>query len=196
MVAVVVAIAGFIRHPTLATPTVAVPLPHLAQVEPEPTAAPELTAAPPLPIAGTYSDPAAQFSLAIVEGYSVGTAGDSPLFEAADGQTAYTAAVTPVAFQSGVSDLDDDVLVSLATRKFGGGEGFTLGEVIENPAGGVAMDWTGQVTVGRSTQPLTGKILVQQSGETVVMLLISATEAGQATLPDLMATLTGTLELS
>lgn len=163
---------------------------------PPPAAEAELTASTPLPISGTYSDPAEQFQIAIVEGFTVGSAGTAPLFESADGQVAYTVVVTPVNFQAGVTELGQDTLVEVARNAFRRGEGFQIGEVIESPDGGVGISWTGQVTVDRNSLPLTGNIIVRQSGANVISVLVSATEAGQAQLADLMATLVQSLEFS
>lgn len=172
-------------------------LPAQAQ-SPSPTAppppAPEVApATPPLPLkAQPYQDPAARFQVGIIEGYSVSILDrGSPLIESPDGNLAYTVVTRS---RSTDSPLSNGSLAQIAIETFERGEGFQAGEFRDAPSGGALIPWTGNLTNGRQTQPLSGAIIARQQGRDVVMLLVAATEAATARVDDAIAVLGQSLQ--
>lgn len=177
--------------PASPAPTVApAPLP----VPAAPTVEPEFE---PLPLSGNYEDESGLFQVGILEGFTVNKAGAAPLFEASDGNVAYTVAIAPIDFNSTPRNLSNEALVRVTERVFGRGEGFRIQSVGSTTAnGGVPMGWIGSLTVGGKTQPMQGSIIARQAGSNVVLLLVAATESGAETLTSVTGTLAESLEIA
>jgi hypothetical protein len=150
----------------------------------------------PLPISGTYSDDAEVFEIAILEEFTVSSAGSAPLFESPDGNLAYTVVVVPVDFDASPEPLPPDALVEVAQEVFERGEGFRTTGFQPGPEGGAIIDWLGRLTIGGQAQPVGGQIIARQSDNNVVLLLITATEPAAEILPAATATLAASLQLS
>lgn len=139
---------------------------------------PAASTAPPLPIKGTYRDPNGRFQIGILQDYKVSPIAGAVLIEASDGNLAYTVLAQPQA-QLGVAGgiIPNDALVRAAQNAFRQGEGFQTGDV-RSIGGGVQIDWTGSLTIAGRTQPVGGVILSRQVKDSVLLVLIAATEAG------------------
>jgi len=162
------------------TPTPAPPPP-----EPEP-------AVDPLPLSGSaYQDPRGQFEVGILQDYNVGFAGNSPLIEAPDGNLAYTVVARP---RESDRPLPDSSLAQIAIETFERGEGFDPGAFQSAGDGEIRMPWTGSLKIGANTQPIAGSILVRQVGDRILILLVSATEAGAENIDAAIAALSDTLQ--
>jgi hypothetical protein len=111
--------------------------------------------------------------------------------EDADGSLAYTVLSQQL---SGTAAFNDDYLVELARSAFGRGEGFQMG--LRQPIpGGLKLDWTGSLTIGGQTQPMSGVILVKTGGlNRALLLLIAATEAGTEKVPGALSALSDSLQ--
>ncbi len=142
---------------------------------------PSLPAAPtasPLPVSGDYKDPNNRFIIGILQGYKVSPLAGTVLIEAPDGNLAYSVLAQPQS-QLGVTSsvIPNEALVTAAQNAFRQGEGFQTGEVRSIPSG-VQIDWTGNLTIAGQTQPVGGVILVRQANNSVLLVLIAATNAG------------------
>ena len=158
-----------------ATPLPAIP----ASVLP---AAPALTA-PPLPIGGEYKDPKSRFRIGILKGYTVNPLAGSVLFEAPDGNLAYTI-VTQTHQKLGLDGnfISGEVLAELAQATFQQGEDFQTGTPMAI-ANGIYLEWTGNLTIAGQSQPVGGVILARQSQTTILQILIASTQAGAGQMP-------------
>lgn len=157
-----------------ASPTATPPVVPIAPV-------PSLPAAPiasPLPTSGDYKDPNNRFMVGILRGYKVSPLAGTVLIEAPDGNLAYSVLAQPQS-QLGVTGgvIPNEALVTTAQNAFRQGEGFQTGEVRSIP-GGVQIDWTGNLTIAGQTQPVGGVILAKQANNSVLLVLIAATNAG------------------
>lgn len=139
---------------------------------------PAAPTATPLPLGGEYQDPGGQFKVGILKDFKVSPLAGSVLMESPDGNLAYTVQVQPQA-QLGVAGglLPNDALVRVVQNAFKQGEGFATGEV-RSITGGLQLDWTGNLTIAGQTQPVGGVILSRQVQDSVLLLLIAATETG------------------
>ncbi|MBW4538379.1 MAG: hypothetical protein KME43_04445 [Myxacorys chilensis ATA2-1-KO14] len=142
------------------------------------TPLPAAPTATPLPLGGEYQDPSGQFKVGILKDFKVSPLAGSVLIESPDGNLAYTVQMQPQA-QLGVAGglLPNDALVRVVQNAFKQGEGFATGEV-RSIAGGLQLDWTGNLTIAGQTQPVGGVILSRQVRDGVLLLLIAATESG------------------
>lgn len=148
--------------------------------------------APALPmVSGSFADPQGRFQIGILDGYSVSSAGGSPLFQAADGSLAYTVAVAPLP----TAPTPDAALIAAAESTFGAGEGFVAGDDVQPiPGGGIRINWSGRLSQGAAPpQPITGKIFARQRREEVFLLLVAATSVAEPQLSDAINALGGTL---
>jgi hypothetical protein len=142
-------------------------------------------------VSGTFQDAQQRFGIGILEGYEISSVGSTPLFQAPDGSLAYTVVVAPA--PPGASN---PALVQVATDVFGQGEGFIPTGQRSLPGGGLQIDWSGQLSQGPAPpQPVTGRIFAKQRGSDVFLLMVAATEAGQAQVGDAIATLGSTLKV-
>lgn len=151
--------------------------PPVIPIAPAP-ALPAAPTAPALPVSGDYKDPNNRFVVGILQGYKVSPLAGTVLIEAPDGNLAYSVLAQPQA-QLGVtgSVIPNEALVTAAQNAFRQGEGFQTGEVRSIP-GGVQIDWTGNLTIAGQTQPVGGVILARQASNSVLLVLIAATNAG------------------
>ncbi len=142
------------------------------------TPLPAAPAAEPLKTSGEYTDPNGRFKVAIIEGYKASPLAGSVLLESPGGNVAYTVLSLPQS-QLGVAAgvLPTDALVQVARNAFKQGEGFETGESRSIP-GGIQIDWAGNLTIAGKTQPVGGVILARQAKDSILLLLIAATEAG------------------
>ncbi|MGB3138238.1 MAG: hypothetical protein WBB18_15635 [Nodosilinea sp.] len=147
--------------------------------------------APPLPmVSGSFEDPQGRFQIGILDGYSVSSTGGNPLFQAADGSLAYTIAVAPLRPASSPAA----AMVAAAQATFGAGEGFVTSDVQPIAGGGVRINWAGRLSQGAAPpQPITGKIFARQRETEVFLLLVAATDAGEAQVADAINALGSTL---
>ncbi len=162
--------------------------PAKASASPTPSpdvSAPSAEAKPVSESAGAvYQDPGGRFEIDILEGYKVKPVNGVPLIESADGNLAYTVAVQQRASSQA---LNDNALAQIAIETFQRGEGFQVGPVQPSIPDGIQLPWTGRLTLGRTSQAMSGKILTRQSGKQVLMLLISATENAAGPIKDVDA---------
>jgi hypothetical protein len=167
----------------------------------DPPAADEATTAEDLPTAPApggqlpladpgYSDPGQRFVVGQVADYRQTMLAGVPLFESADGNVAYTVALRPRAADDA---LGGGALAQIALDTFRSGEGLQVGAFEPVEDGGVRLPWTGTLTMGRNTQPMSGLILARQVPGRVLLLLIAATEAGADQVESVYATLEPTL---
>lgn len=153
-------------------------------------ASPFLTPLPPLSDQ-PYKDPQGQFEVGILENYNVSAIDENPLIESADGTMAYTVVVQPKITNEQFSN---EALAQIAMNQFQRGEGFqpeTL-QVLGN--GEILIPWTGTVTVGRTSQPISGSIVVKQNPDRILILLVSATENASQDISAAIATLADSLK--
>ncbi|NET36681.1 MAG: hypothetical protein F6K19_32415 [Cyanothece sp. SIO1E1] len=171
---------------------------------PKPLASPPPEVAPTaeiatLPLSGDYLDPQARFQVGILDGYTTSSAANSPLFEAADGNLAYTVVVVPVIPDQPLIPVSDAALAQAAQDVFQRGEGFQATGFQLDPEGGIQISWTGSLTIGGKSQPMQGQILARQSlkasNRNIFLLLVATTESGQEQVPAAIATLGNSLQL-
>ncbi len=154
--------------------------------------APPPALAPALPmVSGSFADPQGRFQIGILDGYSVSSAGGSPLFQAADGSLAYTVGVAPLP----TAPTPAAIRAASAESTFGAGEGFVAGDDVQPiPGGGIRINWSGRLSQGAAPpQPITGKIFARQRREEVFLLLVAATSVAEPQLSDAINALGGTL---
>jgi hypothetical protein len=176
----------------ISSPTPPVPgLPVPVAIPSPPPLVPQVPAAPPLPTAGEYKDGAGQFRVATLKGFAITPMAGTFMAEDADGSLAYTVLSQQL---SGTAAFNDDYLVELARSAFGRGEGFQMG--LRQPIpGGLKMDWTGSLTIGGQTQPMSGVILVKTGGlNRALLLLIAATDSGTEKVPGALSALSDSLQ--
>lgn len=139
---------------------------------------PAAPTAPALPVSGDYKDPNGRFIVSILQGYKVSPLAGTVLIESPDGNLAYTVLAQPQS-QLGVAGslIPNEALVTAAQNAFRQGEGFQTGDV-RSISGGVQIDWTGNLTIAGATQPVGGAILARQANNSILLVLIAATQAG------------------
>lgn len=171
-----------------ATPGGPVPNP---EATPTPTPTP---VAPALPLAAEpYVDPGNRFEVGILDGYTSSTVAGIPLFEAESGDIAYTVAVRPRATDS---PLNEGALTQVAIDTLRQGEGFTSGVPEPAPNNAAKFPWTGTLTTQGPPQPIQGLVLSRQVPDRVLVLIISATEAGAGQLEAVYSSLESTLQMA
>jgi hypothetical protein len=163
---------------------------------PAPAPLPAAPTAEPLPTSGDYKDPNGRFIVGILRDYKVSPLAGTVLIESPDGNLAYSVLSQPQS-QLGVagSIIPNEALVTAAQNAFRQGEGFQTGEVRSIP-GGVQMDWTGNLTIAGATQPVGGVILARQANNSVLLVLVAATEAGGGRVLGAATTISNTLRAS
>lgn len=138
-----------------------------------------------------FLDPNQQYEVALLSGFKSYTVANQSILESADGSMAYSVTVVPTLTEAG-GTLTKAALAQVAQVAFQQGEGFITKQFQSLPQGGIKIDWAGQVTT-RASQPLSGTIFAQQSGDKVFLLMIAATESGQAELENAIAILPSSL---
>lgn len=179
------------------TPTLSPTSPNALPAPPTPPPPPPASTAPPLPLAGEYSDPAGQFKVGLLKDYRVTPLAGSVLVEALNGNVAYAvvAQSQPVSNPIGLTPgLNTQDLVQVATAVFQRGEGFQPGTAQPEAGGGAVMNWTGSLTIAGKTQPVSGVILVRPNPKTILLLLVAATQAGSAQVPGAVSALSNSLQ--
>jgi len=163
-----------------------------------PVAAPPASTAPPAELGSTYADPGKQFKVGVLKNYKVSPLSGSVLIESPDGNVAYTvvARSQPLGNQIGlVSGYDiSSSLAKIAIAVFQRGEGFQPAPARSESGGGAVMDWTGTLTIGGNAQPMRGVILVRPTPQTILLLLIAATQTGEPQVPAALAALATSLQ--
>lgn len=173
------------------------PVPVTPSALPTPPSAPASDAAPSA-LGGTYQDPSGRFKVGVLENYKVSPLAGSVLIEAPDGNLAYTVVPqsqplgNPIGLIAGYDNSES--LAKIATTVFQRGEGFQPAPARLEAGGGAVMDWTGSLTIGGNAQPMQGVILVRPSSQTILLLLIAATQAGQDRVPGALSALANSLE--
>jgi hypothetical protein len=149
-------------------------------------------------LGGTFTDPAGRFKVGILKDFKVSPLSGSVLIEAPDGNLAYTVVpqLQPLGNPIGLIAAYDnsESLAKIATTVFQRGEGFQPAPARSEAGGGAVMDWTGALTIGGSSQPVQGVILVRPTTQNILLLLIAATEASEAQVPSALAALANSLE--
>ncbi|EKQ68303.1 hypothetical protein OsccyDRAFT_2830 [Leptolyngbyaceae cyanobacterium JSC-12] len=179
------------------SPTPFPPVPVTPSALPSPLA-PPASDATPLPLGGTYQDSARRFKVGVLENYKVSPLAGSVLIESPDGSLAYTVVPqsqplgNPIGLIAGYDNSES--LAKIATTVFQRGEGFQPTPARPEAGGGAVMDWTGTLTIGGNAQPVRGVILVRPSAQTILLLLIAATQAGQDQIPGALSALATSLE--
>lgn len=190
---------------TTASPTIApspgtTPASNLPQISLPGTpgvAAPPASTAEPLPLGSDYQDPNGKFRVGVLRDYHVTPLAGAVLIESPDGSLAYTVVAqsqptgVPIGFASGV---DSELLGKIATTVFQRGEGFRPGLPRPEAGGGVAIDWTGSLTLAGKAQPVGGTVLVRPQAQTILLLLVAATESAANQVPAAIAALDKTLQ--
>lgn len=187
-------------------PTAPVPLPNQTNIPavpvspsliPAPPSAPASTAAP-LPLGGTYQDPAGHFKVGVLKDFKVSPLAGSVLIESADGHLAYAVVTqsqpltTPIGLSAGYDNSES--LAKVARAVFQRGEGFQPGPPRSEAGGGAVMDWTGTLTIAGISQPVGGTILVRPSAKDILLLIITATQTGANQLPGALSALVSSLQ--
>lgn len=171
------------------------PVPIPPTVSPQP-AAPASTA-PPAELGGTYTDPNRRFQVGILKNYKVTPLAGSVLIEAPNGAIAYTIVPqsqplgNPIGLIAGYDNSEG--LAKIATTVFQRGEGFQPSPARLEAGGGAVMDWTGALTIGGNPQPVRGVILIRPSSQYILLLLIAATQSGEAQVPSALSALAASL---
>lgn len=191
---------------TAPTPTAPAPAPNQTTIPavpvspsllPPPPSAPASTAAP-LPLGGTYQDPAGRFKVGVLKDFKVSPLAGSVLIESADGNLAYAVVTqsqplgTPIGLSAGYDNSES--LAKVAKSVFQRGEGFQPGPPRSESGGGAVMDWTGSLTIAGASQPVGGTILVRPSAKDILLLIITATQAGANQLPGALSALASSLQ--
>ncbi|MDX2241949.1 MAG: hypothetical protein NW224_14785 [Leptolyngbyaceae cyanobacterium bins.302] len=181
-------------------PTAPVPIPPVPvapSVAPAPPAPPASTA-PPAELGSTYSDANGRFKVGVLKNYKVSPLSGSVLIESPDGNVAYTVVAqsqplgNPIGLVAGYDNSEG--LAKIATTVFQRGEGFQPSVARLEAGGGAVMDWAGNLTIGGNTQPVRGAILVRPATQNILLLLIAATQAGEAQVPGALSALAKSLE--
>lgn len=163
---------------------------------PAPAPLPAAPTADPLPTSGDYKDPNGRFIVGILKDYKVSPLAGTVLIESPDGNLAYSVLAQPQS-QLGVagSIIPNEALVTAAQNAFRQGEGFQTGEVRSIP-GGVQIDWTGNLTIAGATQPVGGVIVARQTSNSVLLVLIAATNEGGSRVLGAATTIANSLRAS
>lgn len=169
----------------------AVPAPAVAPAT-TPNNSSETISAPKVPLREQpYKDPQGRFEVGILENYNVSAIDENPLIESPDGTMAYTVVVQPKITNG---EFSNEALAQIAINQFQRGEGFQPEPLQVLANGEILIPWTGTVTIGRTSQPISGSILVKQSPDRMLILLVSATENASQDISSAIATLADTLK--
>jgi hypothetical protein len=180
-----------------ATPSPSFTIPVSPSIVPAPPAPPASTA-PPAELSSTYKDPAGRFKVGVLKDYKVSPMAGSVLVEAIDGNLAYSVVpqTQPLNNAIGLSAGYDnsESLAKVATAAFQRGEGFQPGPPQPEAGGGAIMNWTGALTIAGKTQFVGGVVLMRPSSKTILLLIVTATQAGADRIPAAVSALANSLE--
>lgn len=173
------------------------PVPIPPSVTPPPSAPPASTA-PPLELSGTYEDPAGRFQVGVLSGYKVSPLAGSVLIESPTGQVAYTVVAQSQPFGNPIGLIagydNNESLAKIATAVFQRGESFQPAPSRAEAGGGAVMNWTGTLTIGGTSQPIAGVVLVRPNAQNILLLMIAATQTGQDQVPGALSALANSLQ--
>ncbi len=184
-------------RPSAATPAPFPPVPIAPSASPPPVA-PPASSAPPAALGSPYTDPNGRFKVGVLKNYKVSPLAGSVLIESPDGALAYTVVPqsqplgNPIGLVPGYDNSEG--LAKIATTVFQRGEGFQPAPARLEAGGGAVMDWTGALTIGGNPQSVRGVILVRPTNQYILLLLIAATQSGEAQVPSALAALATSLE--
>jgi hypothetical protein len=139
-----------------------------------------------------YQDPAKRFEIGLIQDYKTSEIRGIPLIESPDGNIAYTVLVKP---QFSNQTLSNEALAKVAVDALNQGEKFQADEYESVGPASIEIPWTGSLTLGTKSQPVSGTILARQEGQNVILLLISATKEGSSQVESVLATLSDTLKV-
>lgn len=147
--------------------------------------------AAPLPLSGSYTDPAEQFQIGILEGYRISTIADAPLMESQDGRLAYTVVTLtqPGGPNSPAPITSEAAITQIAQDLFQRGEGFNITTSRLLPPNTLELSWDGRLTIGGRGQPVQGVVLAQSTPQAIFFILVTATDSGADQLPGAIAAL-------
>jgi hypothetical protein len=160
--------------------------------------APPASTAPPLPMGSIYQDPSGRFRVGILQDYKISPLAGSVLVESLDSNVAYVVVPqsqplgNPIGLTAGYDN--SDRLAKIAIAAFQRGEGFQPAPAQLEEGGGAVMNWSGTLTLGGTTQPMSGVILVRPSSNYILLLLVAATKAGADRVPGAVSALANSLE--
>jgi len=160
--------------------------------------APPASTAPPLPMGSIYQDPSGRYRVGILQDYKVSPLAGSVLVESADSTLAYIVVPqsqplgNPIGLNAGYDNSES--LAKIAIAAFQRGEGFQPAPAQLEEGGGAVMNWSGTLTLGGNTQPMSGVILARPSSKHILLLLIAATQAGADRVPGAVSALANSLE--
>ncbi len=160
--------------------------------------APPASTAPPLPMGSIYQDPSGRFRVGILQDYRVSPLAGSVLVESVDSNLAYIVVPqsqplgNPIGLSAGYNHSDS--LAKIAIAAFQRGEGFQPAPAQLEEGGGAVMNWSGTLTLGGNTQPMSGVILARPSSKYILLMLVAATPAGADRVPGAVSALANSLE--
>jgi hypothetical protein len=160
--------------------------------------APPASNAKPAELSSTYQDAIGRFKVGILKNYTVTPMAGSILVEAPDGNLAYSVIPqsqplgNPIGLSTGYDNSES--LAKIATAAFQRGEGFQPGPPQPEAGGGAIMNWTGDLTIAGKTQPVGGVVLMRPSSKMILLLVVTATQAGADRIPAAVAALANNLE--
>jgi len=160
--------------------------------------APPASTAPPLPMGSIYQDPGGRFRVGILQDYKVSPLAGSVLVESLDSNLAYVVVPqaqplgNPIGLNAGYDN--SDRLAKIAIAAFQRGEGFQPAPAQLEEGGGAVINWSGTLTLGGATQPMSGVILVRPSSKYILLLLVAATQAGADRVAGAVSALANSLE--
>jgi hypothetical protein len=163
-----------------------------------PPPAPPASTAAPLPLGGTYQDPSGRFKVGVLKDFKVSPLAGSVLIESPDGNLAYSVVTqsqplgTPIGLSAGYDNSES--LAKIARSVFQRGEGFQPGPPRSEAGGGAVLDWTGTLTIAGTSQPVGGTILVRPTPRDILLLIVTATQAGAKDLPGALSALASNLQ--
>ncbi len=136
--------------------------------------------------------------MGVLKDFKVNPLAGSVLIESADGNLAYAVVTqsqplgTPIGLSAGYDNSES--LAKIARSVFQRGEGFQPGPPRSESGGGAVIDWTGTLTIAGTSQPVGGTILVRPSAKDILLLIITATQAGSNQLPGALSALASSLQ--
>lgn len=134
----------------------------------------------------SYQDPGGRFEVAILPGYKMTPVAGLVVVESPTQDLAYTVTVRPKA-----SDryLDDEALAQVAVETVAAGSGLVVG-AFKGTDLGVEIPWQGI----QGKAPIFGTLFARQTNNSVLVLTLSATEAGKEMMAGILPELSQSLQ--